>query len=65
MTSTNVTFKGVDCYGRLVKGESVEVICAWGSTLLDNDKFSDWESLVNYLCSDEGYIAGVQELVAC
>jgi hypothetical protein len=59
---TKVTFKGVDCYGKLVKGESVEVICNWGSDLVDNKHYSDWESLVTYLISE---ISGIRELVAC
>lgn len=55
--------KGIDCYGKIRKGESVEIIGDWGSDIVDNESYSDWSTFVAWCARTYG--SAVQEAIAC
>lgn len=63
MNDTKAIIDEIDCYGDIAIGKTIEVITFYGSYLIDNSDFTNWDSFVNWLLNVRHY-TGVQELLA-
>lgn len=58
------TINGIDCYGKVIPGDSIEVHCEneHYDMVLDNADFTTWEQVINWLKAHR--VPKVVELVA-